>query len=118
MKAILLVSHGSRYQATVNEISQLAENLKERSGYPIFDYAFLELQAPNIPTGIARCVQAGATEIRVILNFLNAGQHADFDIPNILEVARLQYPHVKFSMSRPLGQYPEIANFFMQIIQE
>lgn len=117
MKAVLLISHGSRHQATLEEIRGLVDALKIKSGIPIFEYAFLEITQPGIAQGIDLCVQKGATEILVVLNFLNAGQHVDYDIPEILQQGRQRNPDVTIHMSRPLGQQPGIDDFFLRIIQ-
>ncbi|MCA9399739.1 MAG: CbiX/SirB N-terminal domain-containing protein, partial [Candidatus Omnitrophica bacterium] len=85
MRAVLLISHGSRYQKTVEEIKSLSKVLKERKAADIVEFAFLELAVPSIPEGIDICVEKGAAEILVLLNFLNAGRHVDIDIPDIIE---------------------------------
>lgn len=117
MKAVLLISHGSRYKATLEEIRSLVDTLKLKSGVPIFEYAFLEIAKPGIAEGIDLCVQKGANDILVVLNFLNAGQHVDFDIPEILDQARLRHQACAIKMSRPLGQQPGIDDFFLRIIR-
>ena len=73
MKAILLVSHGSRSPKTKEEISDLVDILRQRLPRRIVEFAFLEIEAPNIPEGIDKCVSQGAAEIVVTLNFLNSG---------------------------------------------
>ena len=75
MRAILLVSHGSRSPKTKEEILVLMERLRQRFPLDIVEFAFLEIEPPNIPDGIDQCVLKGATEIIVTLNFLNAGRH-------------------------------------------
>jgi len=116
MKAILLVSHGSRSPKTKEEISVLAGLIRQRLPGVIVEYAFLEIEAPNIPQGIDQCVSQGATEIVVTLNFLNAGRHVDEDIPAIVLAAQKKYPQFKFTISKPIGQHPQIPNLFIDLI--
>lgn len=83
MKAILLIAHGSRRQASNEEVVSLAANLKETMGdnYPIILASFLELADPLIPAGLTQCVEHGATEIYVVPYFLSAGRHVQKDVP-------------------------------------
>ena len=116
MKAVLLVSHGSRISKTKQEVLLLIEKLKIRVGITFIECAFLEIETPSIPDAIAKCIDEGASEIIVLLNFLNAGRHVDFDIPQILNQARLQFPNVRMILTQPIGQHSEIPQLFSQII--
>ena len=96
MKAVLLVSHGSRSPKTKEEISVLVALIAQRLPGVIVEYAFLEIEHPSIPEGIDKCVSQGAAAVVVTLNFLNAGRHVDQDIPAIVLAAQKKYPKVKF----------------------
>ena len=116
MKAILLVSHGSRSPKTKKEISDLVDILRQRLPENIVEFAFLEIETPSIPEGIVRCVSQGARDVVVTLNFLNAGRHVDEDIPAIVFAAQKKYPQIKFTLSKPLGQHSQIPNLFIDLI--
>lgn len=116
MRAIVLVSHGSRSAKTKEEIEALIKILKQRSQISIFEYAFLEIEKPNIPDGLDNCVAQGALEVLVLLNFLNAGRHVNDDIPEIVQHAAQKYPNVHFKISSPVGQHPHIADLFLELI--
>ena len=92
--------------------------LKEKSKISIFEYAFLEVTHPSIPEGIEVCVTKGATEIIILLNFLNSGRHVDEDIPNIVDEARTRYPNVRFQITEPVGQHSEIIDLFVDMIND
>ncbi|MCA9406959.1 MAG: CbiX/SirB N-terminal domain-containing protein [Candidatus Omnitrophica bacterium] len=117
MRAVLLISHGSRYQKTVDEIAILSNALKERKAADIVEFAFLELAAPSIPEGIDICAEKGATEILILLNFLNAGRHVDVDIPDIIEESQKKHPGVSIRISKPVGQHDRIVDLFLDIIK-
>ena len=117
MKSILLVSHGSHSPKTKLEVQALLELLKQRTGYEIFELAFLDVEVPTIPMGLDTCVAKGASSVLVLLNFLNSGRHVNTDIPAIVEEARAKYPSVHFSISQPVGQHPRIADLFVDLIQ-
>ncbi len=116
MKAVVLVSHGSRLSKTKDEVWELIKNLKELVGISLIECAFLEIETPSIPDAIDLCVEKKATEIIILLNFLNAGRHVDYDIPQILDSARKKFPHIKIYMTQPIGQHPAIAGLFAQVL--
>ena len=118
MKSILLVSHGSKARKAREEIETLAAQLKKKSGVAIVQPVFLEIESPDIPEGIRQCVQKGATEISILLNFLNSGRHAGDDIPKIIRQARKNHPGVKFRMTKPIGQQNYLVDIFLKLLDE
>ena len=118
MNAALLISHGSHSPKTKKEVASLVKHLKSESAFKIFKYAFLEIEKPSIPEGIARCVEKGATHITILLNFLNSGRHVDEDIPKIIQEAKAKYPRVHFQITQPIGQHPRIEELFLDFLKE
>ncbi len=116
MKAVILISHGSRLAKTKDEVRDLIEKLKKLLSIPLIEYGFLEIESPSIPEAIDSCVAKKATEVIVLLNFLNAGRHVDKDIPQILDDARKKFPHVTFHMTEPIGQHAQIPVLFAQML--
>lgn len=116
MKAVLIISHGSRSQKTLGEIRKLVKKLKARTKIPIVEYAFLEIEFPSIHQGVENCIQNGADDVRILLNFLNAGQHVDKDIPKIIARSKKQHPKVRISISKPIGQHSKIVDLFSDLI--
>ncbi len=117
MKSVLFVSHGSRISETKTEVEKLVNVLKNKSHIPIFEYAFLEIESPSIPQGIDLCVQKGATQIVILLNFFNTGRHVGLDIPKIVTEAQKKYPFLKFKITQPLGQHPGMVDLFLEMIR-
>lgn len=118
MKAVLLISHGSRSPETKREVSSLVVRLRQRMTGGIVEFAFLELESPSIPEGIDLCVQKGADEIVVLLNFLNSGRHVDVDIPEIVRNAQAKHLPIKISITKPVGQHPKIEDLFFDLLQQ
>lgn len=116
MKAVLLVSHGSYSSKTKEEVACLVEKLRHKTGISIFEFAFLEIEDPDIPSGLEICIKRGATDILILLNFLNSGRHVNTDIPSIIKNVKEQHPGIKFSMTQPIGQHPQIADLFVDLI--
>jgi len=102
---LLIVAHGSRRQASNDEVRVLGERVRalREPGIGQVAVAFLELAEPSIPQGLAQCVAAGAREIIVFPYFLAAGTHVANDIPEAIELFRAQHPHIKVRLSSHLG---------------
>ena len=118
MKSILLVSHGSKAPKAREEIDALAQQLKRKSGVAIVQPAFMGIESPDIPEGIRRCAQKGATQITVLLNFLNSGRHAGADIPKIIRQARENHPGIQFRTTKPIGQQNYLVDILLKLLDE
>ncbi|MCW8935457.1 MAG: CbiX/SirB N-terminal domain-containing protein [Gammaproteobacteria bacterium] len=111
MKALVLVAHGSRRQASNDEVVTLSKLIDEhmKSEFPIIEAGFLELAEPLIPDAIARCVKKGATDVCVVPYFLSAGRHVQEDVPAEVDKARQMHPHI------PMDVLPHIGGSAMMI---
>ncbi len=104
MKYLLLVAHGSRREASNEEVRQLAAKM----GTLDHDFdgvcsAFLELAEPLIPDGIREVITQGAKEVVVLPYFLSAGRHVVTDVPAEVDSVRSEFPDVKITMAPYLG---------------
>lgn len=115
-KAVLILSHGSRLVKTRDEVANLTERIKKATQLSIVEFAFLELLEPSIPEGVDACVAKGASEIVVLMNFLNAGRHVDTDIPTIIDECKIKHPSVTFKITKPVGQHEGITALFCDLI--
>lgn len=113
MKALLLVSHGSRRKASNDEVRALTEAVRAQvcEEYEIVEAAFLELSEPLIPDGIDLCVARGATEVVVFPYFLAAGRHVADDIPGIAFEAITRHPGVTLRIAPHLGGSAMMSRF-------
>lgn len=105
---VLLVGHGTRDAAGLAQYRAFAEALARSSGERIVP-ACLELNDPDIPTALARCIAEGAQHITVLPLLLGAATHQKNDIPTALAWARARYPDVHFCYGTPLGAHAGIA---------
>ena len=117
MQSLLLVAHGSRRQASNREVRDLAKALSQVAGekFDLVVPAFLELAEPDIPGGVDRCVEAGASSIRVVPYFLAAGRHVATDIPEELAKARCRYPDIDIRQSDYLGKHASIPAMLLTL---
>jgi sirohydrochlorin ferrochelatase len=105
MRSLLLVAHGSRREASNEEIRELTAAIAEQAGdrFGQVGCAFLEIAQPSIPEGIEAAVLAGAEEVVVLPYFLSAGRHVAEDIPAEVERKRAEHSEVRIRIAPYLG---------------
>ena len=120
MHALLVIAHGSRREASNQEVRELAARLEQTVG-DHFDRvipAFLELAEPDIPTGVDLCVEAGATTVTAVPYFLSAGRHVASDIPAELDKAARKHQPVMILQSDYLGKHASIPALLLALALE
>ncbi|XEC96081.1 sirohydrochlorin chelatase [Paenibacillus tarimensis] len=118
MEAILLVGHGSRDSDGNEEMLRFAESVKARAHGKWVETCFLELASPNIPQGIAHCVEKGATRIVLVPIILFAAGHSKIHIPVEIDRAKAKYPHVAFAYGRPVGIHQKVLDILESRLAE
>jgi sirohydrochlorin ferrochelatase len=115
MKSLLLVAHGSRRQASNDEVRALIRRLRAAAGsFDHLDCAFLELAEPSIPDGLRQAIAKGASEVVVLPYFLSAGRHVMTDIPAEIEPVRKAYPSVDIFLAPYLGAAEGVVGLLME----
>jgi sirohydrochlorin ferrochelatase len=119
-KALLIVAHGSRREASNDEVRQLSELIAKKAGsdYDMVRPAFLELAEPSIPDGIQQCIDAGAEEVVVMPYFLSAGRHVAKDIPEEVAPKQAQHPDRTIRIAPYLGAADGIAELMLTMSQK
>lgn len=119
MKALLLVAHGSRREASNDEVRELADRLRDAAGeaYGEVRAGFLELAEPSIPDGIQQCIDAGASQVVVLPYFLSAGRHVSEDIPAEVKIKQDEHPQVQICISAYLGAATGITDLLLTSAQ-
>ncbi|OYY93212.1 MAG: cobalamin biosynthesis protein CbiX [Hydrogenophilales bacterium 28-61-23] len=114
---LLIVAHGSRRQASNDEVRELGERVRAMRDPAIHrvDVAFLELAEPSIPDGLARCAAQGAREIIVFPYFLAAGTHVATDIPEALATFSEIHPDIQVRLASHLGASASLAKTILDI---
>jgi sirohydrochlorin ferrochelatase len=115
MKALLLVAHGSRRDASNDEVRDLTRQLRKADGrFQHVACAFLELAEPSIPDGLRAAIAAGAGEVVVLPYFLSAGRHVVTDIPAEVAVVQSEHPEVPIRVAPYLGAAEGVAQILLQ----
>ncbi len=117
MRYLLLVAHGSRREASNEEVRQLAATLAPRAQgrFDAVSCAFLEIAAPSIPEGIDAAVRSGAAEVVVLPYFLSAGRHVAEDIPREVEAKQHEYPQIRIQVTPYLGLAGGVAEILLSL---
>lgn len=108
IQAVLIIGHGSRHRAALEEFSTLAKAVGEHLPDHACKHAFLEFAKPSIRDQLDAFRAEGATNILVIPALLFAGGHAKNDIPGILDRYRAEHPEVTISYGKILGPVPRM----------
>ena len=116
MQALVLIAHGSRRQASNQEVTNLALGLKKSAGkhYQIVEAGFLEIAKPSIPEAIESCIESGATSVIVVPYFLAAGRHVAEDIPQIVRPVGERHPHVSIRISEHIGMSDSMPRLILE----
>jgi sirohydrochlorin ferrochelatase len=117
MRMLILVAHGSRREASNQEIRALTEALARRAGerFDRVSCAFLELAEPSIPDAIEQALASGASEVVVLPYFLSAGRHMAEHIPALVEEKRREHPGAEIKLTPYLGAAPGVIDLLLAI---
>jgi len=120
MKALVLIAHGSRRQASNEEVIALSGVIARemKDDYPIVEAGFLELAEPSIPSALERCVRKGATDICIVPYFLSAGRHVHADIPGEVDRARAMHGGISMTITPHIGASPQMKVLIRNIVRE
>jgi sirohydrochlorin ferrochelatase len=117
-RSVVLVAHGSRREASNEEVYRLAKQLAALAG-PMFaavDCGFLEIARPSIPEALFNCIANGSRDIIVLPYFLSQGRHVAEDIPAQIALVTAQHPHIKISIAPYLGSSPLIGTVLLSLL--
>lgn len=106
--ALLLVGHGTRSRAGLDECARLAGRVRAVAGGVTVGMGFIELAPPPIPAAVDELVVAGCTSVVAVPLVLLGAGHAKTDVPASLARARGDQRHVTFRYGRHLGIHPEL----------
>ncbi|MBG7601612.1 MAG: CbiX/SirB N-terminal domain-containing protein [Gammaproteobacteria bacterium] len=119
-RALIVVSHGSRREASNEEVRRLSQQLSihQLNSFDDVSAAFLELAEPSIPDGVAAAIERGADEVTVLPYFLSAGRHVTQDIPAEVDKARRQNQDAVIRIAPYIGRAPEMADIVLRMAED
>ena len=105
---ILLLGHGSRDPAAIEEFERFVAFFKEWSGFPRVFPGYLELAEPAISQAIDRAVAEGAERIWAYPLFLFPGRHLLNDLPQRLSEAGARHRTVPIHFGEAMHRHPKL----------
>jgi len=118
-KSLLLIAHGSRREASNEEVRTLSERLRVAADANFHEIgcAFLELAEPSIPDGIEALIGNGAEQVIVLPYFLAAGRHITEDIPAEVAIKQRQHPQISITIAPYLGTAEDIPSLLLSLVK-
>ena len=104
--ALLLIGHGSRSAAGVDEYWEFADVLRRVAGDVEIGCGFIELAEPDLDTAIDGLVARGVMSIGAVPLVLLGAGHMKNDGPAALARGRRRHAGVRFEYGRALGVHP------------
>ncbi len=106
----MLVAHGSRCPAGVEEVRALGEAVADSMPQLSVELGFLELADPPAGPVLDELVARGCGRITVQPLMLLAAGHGKSDVPAVVLEARARHPHLEVFFGSPLGVVPELLS--------
>ncbi|EST22364.1 sirohydrochlorin chelatase [Streptomyces roseochromogenus] len=114
---VLLVGRGSTDPDANAEVYKAARLLWEGRGYAGVETAFVSLAAPDVPSGLDRCVALGARRIVVLPYFLFTGILPD-RVRQQTEGWAAAHPETEVRSADVIGPEPELLDLVMERYEE
>lgn len=114
---VLLVGRGSTDPDANAEVHKAARLLWEGRGYAGVETAFVSLAAPDVPSGLDRCVKLGARRIVVLPYFLFTGILPD-RVRRQTEDWAAAHPETEVRSADVIGPEPELLDLVMERYRE
>lgn len=115
---IVIVDHGSKFEAANDMLLEVAARFKEDTGARIVEPAHMELAEPTMAGAFRRCIEQGAERIVVHPYFLSPGRHSTTDIPAMAEEAARKYGNIPYTVTDPLGLDDGMTDIILRRIHQ
>lgn len=112
MNQLLIVAHGSRREASNEEVRVLASQVAKHLQVPAdqVQVAFLELALPSIETALDDCFKQGVNEVSVLPYFLSSGNHVVSDVPREIAAVQTKWPDKVIKVLPHIGAADNMIN--------
>ncbi|AEG59182.1 sirohydrochlorin chelatase [Desulforamulus ruminis] len=118
MEGVIILGHGSRRPEANQEIRDIAEQVKMRTGDVIYETCFLQFGQPALSEGIQRMVASGVEKITVIPLLLAVGNHIQVELPRLLRQQKELYPGLTLLLAPHLGADSRIVEIVMDRMKQ
>ena len=116
-RGLILFAHGSRDPSWASSLESLSKEVRAIDPQREVRTAFLELQAPDLPTVIDEMAPRH-THLDICPVFWAATGHVRRDVPALLEAARRHHPDLTLRLLPALSDLPGLLGFVARAIGE
>ncbi|MFI6264902.1 uroporphyrinogen-III C-methyltransferase [Micromonospora sp. NPDC051006] len=118
MTALVVVGHGSRSAAGVEQFAALIERVRRRCAGSVaqVEGGFIELSRPPLTDAVGALVERGHRRLVALPLVLTAAGHGKGDIPAALAREQARHPGLSYAYGRPLGPHPLLHEVLEQRI--
>ncbi|MFJ6194606.1 uroporphyrinogen-III C-methyltransferase [Micromonospora sp. NPDC092111] len=106
MTALVIVGHGTRSAAGVDQFAGLVDRVRRRNAVGEVEGGFIELSRPPLTDAVATLVGRGHRALVALPLVLTAAGHGKGDIPAALAREQHRHPGLSYRYGRPLGPHP------------
>jgi sirohydrochlorin cobaltochelatase len=108
-EAVILFGHGARNPAWALPMEAIATEMRKHTNNRV-ELAFLEFLKPSLSERCAELVNYGVNQVTVMPVFLAGAGHLMNDLPLILADIIAQFPMLKISQKRALGDRTDVIS--------
>ena len=112
--ALVLVDHGSRFQAANDMLADVTKLVRDLSGLERIYHAHMELAEPSIRQAFEAAARDGAATVVYHPYFLSPGRHSMSDIPRMVAEAAQDFPGIAYCVTEPLGVHEKIGEVVLE----
>ncbi|MEH0970469.1 uroporphyrinogen-III C-methyltransferase [Micromonospora sp. CPCC 205546] len=120
MTALVIVGHGTRSAAGVEQFVAFVDRVRRRAAGTLGDVegGFIELSRPPLTDAVGALVDRGHRSLVALPLVLTAAGHGKGDIPAALARERERHPGLSYVYGRPLGPHPLLHTALEQRVDD
>ncbi|MCG5472105.1 uroporphyrinogen-III C-methyltransferase [Micromonospora sp. LAH09] len=116
MTGLVIVGHGTRSAAGVDQFAALVERVHRRGDVGDVEGGFIELSRPPLTDAVGALVARGHRALVALPLVLTAAGHGKGDIPAAMAREQERHPGLSYRYGRPLGPHPLLHDALEQRI--
>ncbi|MCZ7374544.1 uroporphyrinogen-III C-methyltransferase [Micromonospora sp. WMMC250] len=106
MTGLVIVGHGTRSTAGVDQFAALVERVRRRGDIEDVEGGFIELSRPPLTDAVGALVARGHRALVALPLVLTGAGHGKGDIPAAMAREQERHPGLTYRYGRPLGPHP------------
>lgn len=115
--AVLLVGRGSSDPDSNSDLYKMGRLLFEGRGWGWVECCFVAMAAPDLASGVERCLRLGVRRL-VLLPYMLFTGVLDRRVHELAAELRARFPEVDLLVGAPLGAHPQVLRVALQRIAE